>query len=120
MLKGRGRTGIKPPGTPNKTEAEYMLVLGARKAAGEIVRWDFERYTLTLSHSRPGVKGQRYTPDFMVQLPDGEMEFHEVKGFRNEKTMNKLKIASEMFPHTFRLVTRRLKRDGGGFDVVEY
>jgi len=120
MLKGRGRTGRKPPGAPNKTEAEYMLVLDARKAAGEILEWWFERYTFTLSHSRPGVKGQRYTPDFAVQLLDGEIEFHEVKGFRDEKNMNKLKLAGELFPHVFRLVTRRLKRDGGGFDVVEY
>ena len=120
MLKARGRTGRKPPGTPNKTEAEYMTVLEVRKVAGEILRWWFERYTLTLSHSRPGVKGQRYTPDFAVQLLDGEIEFHEIKGFRDEKNMNKLKVAGELFPHTFRLVTRRLKRDGGGFDVVKY
>jgi len=120
MLKGKGRTGIKPPGTPNKTEAEYMTVLELRKLEGEIVAWWFERYTLTLSHSRPGVKGQRYTPDFAVMLPDGEIEFHEIKGFRDEKNMNKLKIAGELFPFTFRLATRRLKRNGGGFDVVRY
>ncbi len=120
MLKGKGRTGRKPPGTPNKTEAEYMILLGGRKSAGEIVEWWFERYTFTLSHSRPGVKGQRYTPDFAVQLPDGEIEFHEIKGFQDIKNINKLKIAGELFPHTFRLVTRRLRRDGGGLDVVEY
>lgn len=120
MLKAKGRTGMKPPGTPNKSEAEYMTVLDVRKAAGEIVDWWFERYTLTLSYARPGVKGQRYTPDFAVQLLDGELEFHELKGFRDYLNMNKLKMAGELFPHTFRLVTRRLKRNGGGFDVVTY
>ena len=120
MLKGKCRVGQTTPGTPNKSEAAYMLVLDARVAAGEIERWWFERYTLTLSYSRPGVKGQRYTPDFAVQLLDGELEFHELKGFRDFLNMNKLKMAAELFPHTFRLVTRRLKRDCGGFDVVLY
>jgi hypothetical protein len=119
-MKGKGRTGIQPPGAMNRTEAAYADVLQARLVAGEIIRWDFERITFTLSHSRPGVKGQRYTPDFMVMLLDGEIEFHEIKGFRDEKNMNKVKVAGEMFPFQFLLVTKRLKRDGGGFEVQPY
>lgn len=118
--RGKGRQGIKQPGQPNKTEAAYMSHLNERKAAGEIVEWWFERFTLTLSHSRPNVMGQRYTPDFAVMLPDGEIEFHEVKGFRYEKNMNKLKIAGELFPFVFRLVTRRKKADGGGWNIEEH
>ncbi len=119
-ITAKGRTGITPAGTMNQTEEQYSQVLQSRLDAGEIIRWDYERITFTLSHSRPGVKGQRYTPDFCVMLPDGTLEFHEIKGFRDEKNMNKLKTAGEMFPFQFWLVTKRLKRHGGGFDVVPY
>ena len=119
-IQGKARQGIKPPGTMNKQEAQYSNILQLRLLAGEILEWHYERITFTLSHSRPGVKGQRYTPDFMIVLSDGVLEFHELKGFRDEKNMNKIKIAGEMFPFVFRLVTKRLKRDGGGFDVSQY
>lgn len=119
-FRGRGRNGIKQAGTPNKTETAYMAILDERKRAGEIVEWWFERFTFTLSHSRPNVAGQRYTPDFAVMLADGEIEFHEVKGFMDEKNMNKLKMAGELFPFVFRLVMKRTKKDGGGWQVTEY
>lgn len=119
-VRGKGRAGIKPPGQMNKQEVEYAEVLKQRQLAGEIAEWHYERVTFTLSHSRPGVKGQRYTPDFMVMLMDGVIEFHELKGFRDDKNMNKLKLAGEMFPFAFFLVVKRLKRDGGGFDVSVY
>ena len=87
------------PGKMNRTEAKYAERLGAIKLAGEIASFEFENVTLKLA------KDTRYTPDFMVLMPDGTIEFHEVKGFMRDDAWAKLKFAAERFPmFTFRLV----------------
>jgi hypothetical protein len=105
---------------PNKTEAAYMSHLEGMKKRGEITAWWFEEVTLVLSRSRPNVKVQQYTPDFMVMLTDGLIEFHEVKGFAYQTGMNKLKVAGDKFPFTFRLAKKNKKAQGGGWDIIEY
>ena len=61
----------------------------------------FEMLTLRLA---PDL---RYTPDWMALNHDGEMSFWEVKGpFKREDSWVKLKMAAEMFPWRFYLVTR--------------
>ena len=116
----KGRTGRRPPGTMNKLEARYAEHLSVRQAAGEILAYWYEGVTLCLTYSRNGVAGQRYTPDFMVQLPDGTIELHEVKGFMDEKNINKVKVAADKYPFRFVLVTKRRKSDGGGWGLQEY
>ncbi len=116
----RGRVGRTLPGQMNKLEAAYAEQLWALKLSEEIEWFGYELLTFTLTHSKPGVPGQRYTPDFTVMRPDGMIELHEVKGFRDEKNINKLKVAAEMFPFRFWLVTRRRKKDGGGWETKEY
>lgn len=87
----------RQPGEMNKTEAKYAAVLDARVQAGEVAAWWYESITLKLA------KNTRYTPDFMVMLPDGSLEFHEVKGgFVQEDAWIKSKIAAATFP--FRLI----------------
>lgn len=106
----RGRTVRRAPGEMNKTEAEYARRLDARKAAGEIACYWFERYTLRLAD------GCRYTPDFMVMLPDGEMEIHEVKGgFVEDDALVKLKVCAETLPHTVRMFQKLPAKSGGGW-----
>ena len=61
-------------GTMNKTEAGYAQVLEAQKRAGHITNYWYESVSLVLG---PNV---RWNPDFLVELPDGEMQLHEVKG----------------------------------------
>ncbi len=119
--RAKGRTGRKPPGEPNRTEAAYLLHLELRQRAGEVEWYSFEAVTFTLTHSRKDTKtrGQRYTPDVMVMLPDGTVEMHEIKGFQDEKNMNKLKVAAEKFPFRFMLVTRRPKKEGGQWIIKE-
>lgn len=77
----------------------------------------FEKMTLVLA------KRTRYTPDFMVLLSDGNIEFHEVKGSwkapGQEDSRVKIKVAAEMFPwFVFRSVVakKRAKKLGGGWD----
>ena len=84
-------------GTMNRLEARYAELLDARQAAGEVAEWHFEALTLKLA------RDTRYTPDFMVVLPDGTVELHEVKGFMREDAHVKLKVCALAFPFTVRV-----------------
>lgn len=98
----------------NKTEAEYADALEARKACGEIVWWRYEAITLKLADNT------RYTPDFLVMRPDGELQVHETKGsFIREDGWQKLKIAAGLFPFRFFLCQKRAKKDGGDWLIKE-
>lgn len=105
--------GRLPTGTMNNTEARYASVLEARKIAGEIVWYSFEMVTLKLAADT------RYTPDFCVMLASGELEFHEVKGYRQEDSFVKIKVAARLFPARFFLIYAKAKKDGGGWDINE-
>ena len=105
--KGRPR---HVPGTMNKLEADYYAHLEVLLWAREIEWFKFEAMTLKLA---PDL---RYTADFMVMLPDGTIELHEVKGgFIEGDAAVKMKAFAEAFPFRLVLVTRALKRDGGAW-----
>lgn len=76
----------------NKWETRYAERLLGMQAAGEIVGCDFEAMKFNL--------GFRcwYCPDFVVTLPDGRIECHEVKGFMRDDAAVKLKSAARRFP----------------------
>lgn len=79
MFKRRGfarALARRKPGTMNGAEGEYSNVLALRKRDGEILAAEFEAVTFKLA---PDL---RYTPDFMVVMADGTIEFHEVKASR--------------------------------------
>lgn len=85
-------------GEMNRTEAKYAEDLFALKLAGEIMDFAFEAITLQLT------KDCSYNPDFFVQLPDGTLEFHEVKPLDSngkfvakDDSIVKIKLASELF-----------------------
>ena len=75
----RARAGRHTPGVMNKGEAAYAQHLEERKRAGEIVEYLFEPEKLRLADLA------YYSPDFFVMLPDGGVEFHEVKGRTTRK-----------------------------------
>ena len=77
----------------NKTEARYSEVLEGRRLAGEVEAWWFEEWKFRLK-----AKGLWWTPDFVVQLPDGTLEVHEVKGFMREDALMKLKLFRACYP----------------------
>jgi hypothetical protein len=97
--------------TMNKTEAAYASRLEMLRLGGEIARWDFEPCKLRLAG------GTFYSPDFRVILPDGLVEFHEVKGFWRDDARVKIKVAAEQHPYRFVAVQKRRKKDGGGWKV---
>ncbi len=77
--------GIKRrvPRQMNRLESAWCEQIRLRQHAGEIAWWKFEGIALKLADDT------RYTPDFMVQLPDGTLEAHEVKG-RTKKPARKV------------------------------
>lgn len=111
----------------NNTERRYANVLFTKKLAGEIQDYRYEAMTLILGPSN------RYTPDFAVVMPDGELQIHEVKACyfhkgRQQLVMNcrddalqKWKDAALAFPwFRFFLVGEVPAKSGGGWMVKEY
>jgi hypothetical protein len=110
-MRGRGR---HKPGEMNGTERKMAEHLEGMKHRGEIIDYRFESMTLKLA------KDTRYTPDFMVMMPDGEIQFWEVKGFWHDDARVKIKVAAEHFPFTFKAFSPKPKRDGGGWKIEEF
>lgn len=89
-------------GQMNATESEYAAQLLARKQSGEILGFIFEPLILILAPATT------YKPDFLVLMPDGSYEFHEVKGgYCWEDARIKIKVAAAMFSAKFVLAQKR-------------
>jgi hypothetical protein len=99
----RARGIVKEP-KMNGMEAAYAGLLDLRKKCGEIVEYWFQAFTFKLADDC------RYTPDFVVMLPDGVLEVYEVKGFWRDDAKVKIRVASAMFPFSFRAVKYQKKQ----------
>lgn len=110
----KGRTVRRAPGVMNKTEAEYAKLLDERVQRGEILEYWFEGVTLRLADMC------RLTPDFFVMLADGVCEIHEVKGFFEGDALVKMKVCAAMYPFRVIAVSKRAKKDGGGWNIREF
>jgi len=100
----------QPRHTMNKLEAAYGMLLEAQKRREEIVDWLYEPVTL---HFAPRTT---YTPDFMVVTNEGEVQFHETKGFMRDDAVVKIKVAAAKFWH-FRFFL--VKSGKGGWSIEE-
>lgn len=107
--------GRLPAGVMNPTESAYAALLELEKQAGLITWYAFEPIKLRLG------KNTFYTPDFGVRLASGELELREVKGFWRDDARVKIKNAAYMYPiFRFVAVTKKKKRDGGGWEREEF
>lgn len=113
-IRGRGRTTKRVSGAMNGTEAAYAVHLDTRKAGREILDYWFEAMTFKLAD------GCRYTPDFVVQMVDGLIEVHEVKGHWEDDALVKIKVAAELFPFRFLAVQKIAQKAGGGWTIREF
>lgn len=107
---GRGRTQKRVSGSMNRTEERYAKYLSALKATGDILEYWFEGVKLRLADST------FYTPDFLVQIPSGELECHEVKGFWEDDARVKIKVAAALYPFRFVGITAKGSVDGWAFE----
>lgn len=104
MRGGRAR-GRVPPGHMNSLERDYAAHLEFRRIAEEVVWWRFNCVKLRLAVDT------FYEPDFMVMLPGGELEIHEVKGHWEDDARVKIKVAAAIFPFRFVAITRPKGRE---------
>lgn len=79
----------------NRSERKYADLLELRRRAGELWRFDYQSIKLRLADDT------WYTPDFIVYLAEGTIEFHEVKGYWREDARVKFKVAAATFPFPF-------------------
>lgn len=108
MARGNPRPRHEP-GKMNGLERAFFAELQTWPNVAAI---EFERITLKLADDT------RYTPDFYVLFDDGRIALYQVKGFMEDHSRVKCKVAADLFPEFEHwLVHRRAKKDGGGWDI---
>lgn len=95
----------------NKTERARAIDLEAMKRAGQIAAWWFEQWTFKLADDC------RYTPDFVIQKPDGSLEVEEVKGFWRDDARAKVKMFVSLFPFPVRAYSKAKTHSGWDVEV---
>lgn len=75
------------------------------KRAGQILDYWFEGWKWRLR-----AKATWFTPDFVVQWPDGTLEVREIKGFMEGDAWLKLKLFAALYPIHVKVI-RRVKRE---------
>jgi hypothetical protein len=59
-----------------------------------------------------------YTPDFLAVTAVGGLEAYETKGFMRQHAAIRIRAAARRLPFVeFLVVTKRRKKDGGGFEI---
>jgi len=85
-------------GNPYKSKAEQRVAnwLTIEQHAGRIREWRYEAITLSLAEAGERC---RYTPDFLVVLPDGRFRLVEVKGpYCRDDARVKFLAAQQQYP----------------------
>jgi hypothetical protein len=77
-------------------EANYARYLNWLKKSGKVASWEFEPKTFIFEAIQRGTRA--YTPDFRVVLPDGQVEWHEVKGWMDDKSKTRLARMAKYYP----------------------
>jgi len=99
-------------GYDSQLEREYAAVLEAQRVAGEILWWKHHAMRLRLA------EGTYYSTDFLVMLPNYELELRETKGWLREAARVRVKVIAEMYP--FRVVMVRAERYRGTYSNWTY
>lgn len=107
--QARGRVGHTQE-RMNKLERAYADHLNLRIACGEVACYDFEAVKFRLANKC------WYTVDFLVQLPCGELQAHETKGWLEDDAAVKLRLMPRIWG-AFRLFL--VRRKGGAWEIEE-
>lgn len=92
--------------------ANYLVKLLQLKA---ILNWEYEPKIFWFENIKRGIRS--YTPDFRVTWQDGTVEYHEVKGWMDDKSKTKIKRMAKYYPEVKLIVIDQkqfnaLKRQG--------
>lgn len=86
-------------------EANYARYLEWLRARGQIAKWDYEPETFWFDGIKRGCVS--YKPDFRVAENNGQVEYHEVKGWLDPQSKIKLKRMAKYHPDVkIRLIQR--------------
>jgi len=77
-------------------EANYARYLNWLVDHGEIASWEYEPDTFVFEAIKRGTRS--YMPDFKVVNNDGSVEYHEVKGWMDQKSTTKLNRMAKYYP----------------------
>lgn len=80
----------------SRWEANYARFLNLCIKQGTVTRWEFEPKTFSFEAIKRGTR--TYTPDFRVWKADDTYEWHEVKGWMDDKSATRLKRMAKYFP----------------------
>jgi len=80
----------------SRWEANYARYLEWLKALGEIKGWEHEPETFWFEGVKRGTVS--YLPDFRVTEKNGDIEYHEVKGWMDDRSKTKLKRMKKYHP----------------------
>ena len=90
----------------SKWEEQYRNMLELKYRACEILAYEYESITFRLAPKTT------YTPDFLVVLPNGKIQIHEVKGFAREDAIIKFKVAAQQNPWFEFIMVKKSKNEG--------
>ncbi len=79
-------------------EANYALYVDYLQKTGKIKKWEFEVDTFWFNNIKRGVRS--YLPDFKITNNDESIEYHEIKGYMDAKSITKLKRMKKYYPNT--------------------
>lgn len=89
----------------SRWEANYARYLQWMKDRKEIAEWEHEPETFWFDGVLRGWIS--YIPDFRVTGSRGDVEYHEVKGWMDERSITKLKLMEKHHPQTTVIVIER-------------
>lgn len=91
----------------SKWEINYAHYLQYMKQKGDISDWFYEEDEFWFLNIMRGVRS--YKPDFKVIFPNGQVEYHEVKGYMDPKSRTKIKRLNKYYPHILLVVIDKEK-----------
>lgn len=98
FLPARGR--VTTPQYESKLEARYADYLTLRQRAGDLHQWWAKPGSIRLGYRH------HYEPDFLLQLPDGFIQYHDTKGRMREDSWKAIKMAAHLYPCFLFVVVR--------------
>lgn len=117
MRRARAKLRRHVPGEMNQTERKFVEeVILPMKEKGDIHDWWFERFKFKLADNT------YYTPDFVIQNRNGELEVWEVKGGGGwqDDARVKVKVLQSQFPFFVTGWVGKSKKNGGGWEKEEF
>lgn len=107
--KGGKRADLGGLYVRSRWEANWARYLNFLQSQGQIISWAYEPETFEF----PIKRGTRfYTPDFKVILPDGSVEYHEVKGYMTPESKTRAKRMAKYYPRIKIVMVERERYQG--------